>query len=221
MEQRPGVKIDVQGGGSTAGIVATSNGTCNIGTSSRELKSQETGLRIHLLCLDGITVVVHASNSVTALTEQQVRDIFAGRTQNWSELGGPDARIIAVSREEGSGTRGAFEELVMSGTAVSDACLVQDSNGAVREIIASTAQGIGYISAGLVDDRVRAVAIDGVAPTMDNFRDGTYRLVRPFLLLTRDEPCGTVKEFIEYARSTEAQEILRGYGLITANTEAQ
>lgn len=220
-EKHPEIRVNVQGGGSTAGIIATSNRTCDIGTSSRGLKPEEAGLRVYRLCLDGIAVVVHTSNPIRALTDDQIRGIFAGRIANWREVGGADKRIIAVTREDGSGTRGAFEELIMHEEAISDACLVQDSNGAVREIIATMPQGIGYISAGLIDERIAAVAIDGAEPTLENFRNGTYRFTRPFLLLAKDEPTGAAKTFLEFVLSAEAQRTLQGYGLIPADAIAQ
>lgn len=217
MEKYPGVKIDVQGGGSTAGVQAALNGTCDIGVSSRNLKPEERGLKVILLALDGIAVILHRDNPIDDLTVEQVRAVFAGRMTNWRELGGIDANIIPVTREEGSGTRASFEAMIMAEEAISDACLVQDSNGAVREIIATTLQGVGYISVGLVDDREKAVAINGVRPTLANLITEKYRFSRPFLMLLREEPGGEVKKFIDYARSEEGQEILGGSGLIPAN----
>lgn len=214
MAKHPEVKINVQGGGSTAGIQAVFNRTCAIGTSSRHLKPDEQDLHTFTMALDGIAVIIHRSNPLTNLTHEQLKDIFSGRIDNWKRVGGPDKKIIVVTREEGSGTRGAFEELIMHETAISDACLVQDSNGAIREIVAITPQAIGYISAGLIDERVKAVSIDGVYPSVENLVSGEYKFVRPFLLLTRDEPGGIVRSIIEYILSAEAQEILQHNGLI-------
>ncbi len=217
MAKHPGVKINVQGGGSTAGIQAVFNKTCAIGTSSRHLAPSENSLHKFLMAIDGIAVVVHPDNPITGLTHDELKDIFSGRIINWKEVGGPDRKIFAVTREEGSGTRGAFEELIMHGTAISDACLVQDSNGAIREIIANTPQAIGYISAGLVDNRVKPLAIDAVLPSFENIGSGEYKFVRPFLLLTKDEPAGCTKEFLDYVLSAEAQHILEHEGLIPVN----
>lgn len=217
VEEHPGVRIDVQGGGSTAGVQAALNGTCDIGMSSRNLKPEEQGLMVILLALDGIAVILHRDNPIEDLTVEQVRSIFTGRVTNWRELGGFDADIIPVSREEGSGTRASFETLIMAGEAISDACLVQDSNGAVREIIATTLQGVGYVSVGLVDDREKAVAIGGVRPTLANLITEKYGFSRPFLMLLRREPSGDVKKFIDYALSETGQGILGSSGLIPAN----
>lgn len=216
MEEYPDITINVQGGGSTAGIQATLNGTCNIGASSRNLKVHEKGLNIVLIAVDGIAVIVHKDNPVNDLTVEQIKGVFAGNITQWSELGGNDDLIIPVTREEGSGTRGAFEDMIMGEVVISDACLVQDSNGAVREIIATTPQGIGFISVGLVDDREKAVSINGYEPSLVNLISQKYRFTRPFLLLLREEPKGICKDFIEYTLSDKGQEILRKGGLIPA-----
>ena len=220
MEKNPEITVNVQGGGSTAGVQATMNGTCDIGASSRNLKPSERGLKVILIALDGIAVIVHRDNPIEDLTIEQVRGIFATKITNWQELGGSDEEIIPVTREEGSGTRASFEDMIMGEEAISDACLVQDSNGAVREIIATTPQGVGYISVGLVDEREKAIAINGVEPTLANLINEKYRFARPFLLLLRQEPAGHCARFIEYVLSTEGQEILGGSGLIPVNQVA-
>ena len=217
MEKYPGIRVDVQGGGSTAGVQATINGTCDIGISSRNLKPSERGLKVVLIALDGIAVIVHRNNSVENLTIEQIRGIFSRRIKEWSELGAGGKEIIPVTREEGSGTRASFEEMIMGGEVISDACLVQDSNGAVREIIAATPQGVGYVSVGLVDEREKAIAINDIKPNLANLITGEYHFSRPFLFLLREEPRGNVKKFIEYVLSAEGQEILGSGGLIPAN----
>jgi phosphate transport system substrate-binding protein len=217
MEENPRIQINVQGGGSTAGILATFNRTCQIGTSSRDLKVSEKGLKIFLLAVDGIAVIVHKDNPIDDLSLDQIQGIFSGTIKNWSELGEMNGKIIPVTREEGSGTRGAFEDMVMSDRVISDACLVQDSNGAVREIIATTVQGIGYISVGLVDEREKALAINGIKPTLVNLITCKYRFTRPFLLLVNEKPVGDIKKFIDYALSDKGQQILKGEGLISGD----
>ncbi len=216
MEKHPEITINVQGGGSTAGIQATFNKTCNIGASSRDLRVEERGLRVVLIAVDGIAVIVNRNNPVDDLKIEEIRGIFSGRIKNWRELGGKDELIIPVTREEGSGTRASFEGMLMGDSAISDACLVQDSNGAVREIIATTPQGIGFISVGLVDEREKALSIDGVKPTLGNLITCKYGFTRPFLLLLREEPRGNIKKFIDYVLSEEGQNILRTDGLISA-----
>ncbi len=217
MEKHPMIKMDIQGGGSTAGIQATFNKTCDIGTSSRNLKADESDLKKFTIALDGIAVIVHKNNLINNLTIEQIRGIFSGKIKNWKELGGADQEIIPVTREEGSGTRASFEDMIMGDFAISDACLVQDSNGAVREIIATTPQGIGYISVGLVDEREKAIAINGVIPTSQNVMSCEYKFSRPFLLLSVNEPTGDIKKFIDYVLSKEGQNILKNSGLIPVN----
>lgn len=210
----PNICVTVQGGGSSAGIQATFTKTCDIGMSSRNLKPEEKNLKSFLIALDGIAIVVNRHNPITNLTLDQVRKIFTGEITNWQALGGPDKKIYPVTREEGSGTRGAFEDMVMNKHAISDACLVQDSNGAVREIVVNSPDAIGYISAGLVDDRIRAVALDSILPTYESIAAGRYQIVRPFLLLTRDEPSGPIRDFINYVLSIDGQATLKKVGLI-------
>jgi phosphate transport system substrate-binding protein len=217
MEKYPRINVNVQGGGSTAGVQATINGTCDVGTSSRNLKPSEQELKTILIALDGIAVIVHRNSPVRDLTVEQIRDIFSRRITEWNQLGVAGKEIIPVTREEGSGTRASFEEMIMGEEVISDACLVQDSNGAVREIIATTPQGVGYVSVGLVDEREKAIAINGVEPNLENLITGEYHFSRPFLLLLREEPTGNVKKFIEYVLSDEGQEILGTGGLIPAN----
>jgi phosphate transport system substrate-binding protein len=216
MEKYPGITVNVQGGGSTAGIQATLNGTCNIGCSSRNLLPSERGLRVVLIALDGIAVILHRDNPIDDLSVEKVRGMFSGKILSWRELDGQDKDVIPVTREEGSGTRASFEDMIMGEEQISDACLVQDSNGAVREIIATTPQGVGYISVGLVDEREKAIAIDGIKPTMANLISEQYRFSRPFLFLLREEPKGDIRTFIEYVLSPEGQEILGSSGLIPA-----
>lgn len=219
-EEHPDILVNVQGGGSTAGIQATFNGTCDIGASSRNLKVEERGLNVILIAVDGIAIIVHKDNPISSLTVDQVQGIFSGTITNWNEVGGLDHEIIPVTREEGSGTRGAFEDMMMGEVLISDACLVQDSNGAVREIIATTRQGIGYISVGLVEEREKAVAVNGVKPTLVNLLQCKYRFTRPFILLLKEKPNGNIKKFIDYTLSKKGQDILKENGLIPV-TEIQ
>jgi phosphate transport system substrate-binding protein len=225
MQARPGVEISVQGGGSSAGIRAVTSRICAIGMSSRELHEEEGNLTATAIAIDAIALVVNARNPVRNLSLEQARDVFAGRIRNWQELGGPNVRITAITREEGSGTRASFEEKVMAaGVPENDKgkvepapfaadALVQDSNGAVREIVASDPAAIGYISSGLVDDRVAAVAIGGAAPNEAAIRSGSYPVVRRFLFLTKGEATGTAKAFIDYVLSDSGQKALVEEGL--------
>ena len=215
MLDHPEFVIDVQGGGSTAGIQAVVNNTVNIGMSSRDLSDKEKTLNTITICHDGIAMIVHPQNSVRSLTLQQIRDIFNGRIKNWRELGGVDRRIDAVTREEGSGTRSAFEELVMKGKAIDDSIMVQDSNGSVKEVVATDPYAMGYISLGLVDQKVLSVTIDEVVPSIKSIKNGRYKIVRPFLYVTNGELDTYAKEFVDFILSKDGQKILIKEGLVS------
>jgi phosphate transport system substrate-binding protein len=225
MRAHPDAKISVQGGGSSAGIRAVTSRICAIGMSSRELTPEEKVLVEIPIALDAIAIIVNRQNPVRALTMEQARGIFTGRIRDWREVGGPNRRITPITREEGSGTRASFEEKVMAAgmpkdkdgktnpaTFAADA-LVQDSNGAVREVVADDPDAIGYISSGLVDERVAAILVGGIEPTEATVRSGAYPVVRRFLFLTNGEATGTAKAFIEYVLSDSGQNALAEEGL--------
>ncbi len=215
--ERPRIVVDVQGGGSSAGIQAVLNRTVDIGMSSRELKDDEKALNEIVVCHDGIAVVIHPHSPLKNLTIEQIRAIYSGKITNWKQLGWIDRGIDAVTREEGSGTRAAFEELMMGKTEISDAIMVQDSNGSVKEVVATDPYAIGYISVGVVDAKVRPLSIGGVAPTQANINARKYRIIRPFLYLTAGEPSEFARFFIDYVLSREGQRILKKEGLIPVN----
>ncbi len=229
MARNRAVEVNVQGGGSSAGVRAVQNGICQIGMSSRALTYDERGITEIPIALDGIVLVVHRDNPVRALSLEQARGVFSGAVRNWRELGGPNRRITVITREEGSGTRSSFEDKVMAPPHTDLArprpapvpfaadALVQDSNGAVREIVAGDPAAIGYISYGLVDERVAALELDGVAPSHDAIKTGEYPLVRRFLFLTCGKVSPAARRFIEFALSPAGQEILEEEGLTTIN----
>ena len=214
MEKHPDSIINVQGGGSSAGVQAAESGVADVGTCSRELKPEEKVLNEIIVAYDGLAVILHPSNSISDLTSEQVKQIFAGRIRNWKDLGLKDKIITVVTREEGSGTRGAFQELVMKDTRIFKGAIVQDSNGTVREIVANDPNAVGYISLGLVNEAVKAVSLDGVAVTDENIISKKYDLMRPFLFVTKNAPAGEVKNFIDFVLSDEGQGLIREEGLI-------
>jgi len=214
MAEHPGMAVNVQGGGSSAGIQATKSGACDIGMSSRELKGDEKVLNEIVVARDGLAIIVHPANPVRGLKIAEVKQIFAGDLLQWKPLGGPDRPITVVTREEGSGTRGAFQELVMGKTRIYRGAITEDSNGTVREIVAHDPAAIGFISLGLVNDQVRALALDGVEATDANIRAKSYLLVRPFLFLTRQAPAGLSRQFIDFVLSDEGQALVAKEGLL-------
>ena len=211
MDKNPDVNVSVQGGGSSAGVESAKTGTAQIGTSSRELKAEEKGygLTETIIAKDGIAVVVNNNNTVEGLTVDQVKKIFTGEIKDWSEVGGKKGAITVVVREEGSGTRGAFEELVLGkGTKFVANAVVQNSTGAVKTAVAKDPNGIGFMSSGSVDKDLKAVKVDGVAPSESTVLDGSYKISRPFLFLTKGTPDPAVKAFIDFVLSDEGQKIV-------------
>jgi len=211
----PGSEIDIQGGGSSAGITAAQNGTADIGMSSRALKEEEQGLHYVEIAKDGLAIIINPGNPIQDVTLEQIRGIYSGKITNWSELGGKDAKIHMIAREDGSGTRSAFEDLVMGKDyEISPKSIVQNSNGAVRQLVSDDVNAIGFISLGLVNDNVKALKLDGIAPTRENVINDSYPLYRPFLYVFVGTPEGLAKEFIDFTLSHEGQQLLESEGLI-------
>jgi phosphate transport system substrate-binding protein len=156
--------------------------------------------------------VTNPDLELPSLSIDQVKAIFAGEITNFSEVGGPDAEIVVVSREEGSGTRAAFEELVMETgdeeAVISENALLQQSNGQVRTTVSTTPNAIGYLSFGFLDESINTVAIDGVEPSVANVKNGSYPIFRPLNMLTNGEPQGLAKAFIDFILSADGQAIV-------------
>ena len=218
MASHPGVSIDVQGGGSAAGIMATKSGTTDIGMSSRNLQGSETSLWSIEIARDGIAIIINPKNPITDLTLQQIADIYDGKTTNWDQIGGKKGEIDVFTREDGSGTRSSFESLVMGKSQIMARAMVENSNGAIRQLVAYDPAAVGYISLGLVDSTVKALDLGGIVPSRAHVVDGTYNLSRPFLFLSLKTPTGLVKDFIDFTMSAEGQKILYDQGLIITVT---
>ncbi len=221
MEKYPKVTVTAEFVGSGAGIEAVTNGTADIGNSSRNLKDEEkaNGVAENIVAIDGIAVVVDPANTVEDLTKDQLTSIYDGSVTNWKDVGGNDAPIVVVGREAGSGTRGAFEELLK----LEDACKYSnelDSTGAVMAKVASTPGSIGYVSLDVLDDTVKAVKLDGAEPTEENIKAGKYFLSRPFVMATKgeiSEQNDLVKALFDFIYSDEGSELVKSVGLITAD----
>jgi len=221
MAKNTDVQVTIGGGGTSVGITSVNNGTVDIGAASRDLKSDEPQLVKHLLAKDGIAIVVKPGNPVSGLTKAQVRDIFGGVIKNWKDVGGPDQDIILVVRESGSGTRTAFEEMVMAkpepAVAIVGTATEQSSNGGVKQAVGGSPYAIGFISFGYVDSTVKALSIDGIEATAENAKSETYPIVRPLYFLTKEEPTGLVKDFIDFCLSDEGQAIVADEGYISVD----
>ncbi len=221
MEKYPAVTVNAEFTGSSAGIESVLAGSVDIGNSSRALKDSEieAGAVENIVAIDGIAVVVDPANTVTGLTKDEVVGIYTGTIKNWKELGGNDEPIVVVGREAGSGTRGAFEEIVK----VEDACVYAselDSTGAVIAKVAATPGAIGYVSLDAVDGSVAALALEGVEATPENIKAGDYFLSRPFVMATAgeiSEQSDAVKALFDYLASEEGKEVIKAVGLITVD----
>ncbi len=219
MEEYPEVTVTAEFVGSGAGIEAVTNGTADIGNSSRSLKDEEkaAGVVENVVAIDGIAVCVDPANEVADLTKEQLTNIYNGTVTNWKEVGGADKPIIVIGREAGSGTRGAFEELVD----LKDACKYAnelDSTGAVIAKVASTPGAIGYASLDALDDSVKALSLEGVEATAENIKAGNYFLSRPFVMATKgeiSEQNDLVQAWFDFVLGDEGQQVASEVGLIT------
>ena len=219
MEEYPDVTVTAEFVGSGAGIEAVTNGTVDIGNSSRNLKDEEKakGVAENIVAIDGIAVVVDPANTVEDLTKDQLTSIYDGTVTNWKDVGGNDAPIVVVGREAGSGTRSAFEELLK----LEDACKYSnelDSTGAVMAKVASTPGSIGYVSLDALDDSVKALSLEGVEATAENIKAGNYFLSRPFVMATKgeiSEQNDLVQAWFDFVLGDEGQQVASEVGLIT------
>lgn len=213
-----GVTLEVQENGSGAGIKDVINGVSEIGMSSRELKSEEDSqVDATVIAHDGIALLVNPDNQVENITLEEIKDIYTGTITNWKELGGADAPIVVISREEGSGTRDAFQEIVgyKSEELIKDASIA-DGSGAVKTAVAGNENAIGFASFEYIDSSVAALKVNGVEAEADNVKAGQYQLSRPFLLVTKKDSlteAGTA--LIDYVLSKEGQQIVKENKLIT------
>lgn len=216
MNSHPDISVTVQGGGSAVGIQSANSGAAQIGMADLvALPEDAKGLTATIVAKDGIAIVVSPSNQIDGLTTDQVRDIFNGKITNWKEVGGIDAPITVVSREAGSGTRSSFEQILANVNLKRDA-LIQDSNGTIRETVANDANSIGYLSHGLINEKIKALKVDGAECTSETIIAGNYKLVRPIFLLVKGTLEGETKNFIDYILSEEGQKTIVADGLLPA-----
>ncbi|MDD3706288.1 MAG: phosphate ABC transporter substrate-binding protein [Clostridiaceae bacterium] len=213
--KNPKATIDVQGGGSGVGIKSATDGVVDIGMSSRDLKTEEKSLKEFKIAVDGIAVIVNPTNEVKDLSMEQILKIYTGDITNWKDVGGKDGKITVVTREEGSGTRGAFIELTKietkeAGDQTVASAITQGSTGAVITTVAGDPNAIGYASFGSVkiSSDIKMIGVNGKECTEENIYSGDYKIARPFLMVTKAEPTGLAKAFLEFILSPEGQEIV-------------
>ena len=217
MEANKGTTFTYNPTGSGSGIQAVSEGRCDIGLSSRALKDDEkdSGLKETTLALDGIAIIVNPQNPVQDLTLEQIAKIYTGEITNWKDVGGEDAEIVLIGREAGSGTRDGFESI----TDTKDACQYRQELTSTGDVITTVSQNpnaIGYASLAAIKDSVKALTVNGVAPTEATVKDGTYLVQRPFVLVTKEGAAlnETAQKFFDFATSADAASIISAAGAV-------
>ena len=215
MEQNSGVDVTYDPTGSGAGITGAQEGSLDIGLSSRALKDGETGVSATVIALDGIGIIVNNANTVEDLTTDQIAAIATCEVTNWKEVGGPDAEIVMIGREAGSGTRDGFESILK----VSDQCKYAQeltATGAVIAAVQANENAIGYASLAALDDSVKALKVNGIACTEETVKDGSYTVQRPFVFVTKDgaQQTPAVKAFIDFAASADAASLISNAGAV-------
>jgi len=222
MKNNPGADLAVRGGGSGAGIASIIDGTCDIADSSRAIKPDELAkaakrgrdLQAHVIAMDGITHIVNPANTITNLTRAQIKEIYTTRATNWKKFGGPDLRIVVISRDSSSGTFEAFSEMVLDKKKVRPDAIMQAANQGVASTVARTPGAIGYVGLGYVSASVKAISVDSVMPSKETVLKNKYPITRPLFMYTNGAPAGTIKQFIDFVKSPESQKIVNEEGFV-------
>jgi phosphate transport system substrate-binding protein len=223
MDSHPDLDVQVNGGGTGAGVQAAGEGTAIIGMASRDLKAEEMtkypDLIAHQIAIDGIAIITNKANPIPSLTLDQVKKIYDGNITNWKDVGGNDALIVVVGRDSASGTREFFYTDVMKKADFVSTQLEKNSNGAVKQTIEQTPTAIGYVGLGYVDESVHTIplSVDGslITPTIETVKTGTYPISRPLHLLTKGQPVGDAAEFLAFLDGPQGQEIITEEGFIS------
>jgi phosphate transport system substrate-binding protein len=224
MKQNPGVNITVSESGSGNGAKSLINGGCDIADMSRFMKDDEFKAAVgkgvfpvaHVVALDGIAMIVHPSNPVGEITMEKIKDIYTGKINNWKELGGPDRKIVMISRDTNSGTYETFEGLVMKKEKIVEGTEYVGSNGAVRSRVQNTPAAIGYVGLGFLDKTVKGLTVNGVFPTLRTISSGAYPIARPLFMFTNGYPRmgSQVYRFVTFHLSKEGQQIVNRIGFV-------
>ncbi|MDY6787053.1 MAG: PstS family phosphate ABC transporter substrate-binding protein [candidate division WOR-3 bacterium] len=225
MNANPEINISLRGGGSGVGIAALINGQADIANASRPMKTKEmklareNGINVveNVVARDGLAIAVNPSNNIDKITMEQMKGIYTGEINNWSELGGESMPIVVISRDYSSGTFEVFKKLVLEGAKVSDNALLLASNKAVQTTVADTPGAIGYIGIGYLDETVKALKLNGVFPSIETVNNETYKLARPLFMYTNGQPSGDLGQFMEFIFSQQGQTIVEEVGYIPLN----
>jgi phosphate transport system substrate-binding protein len=217
-ETHPNVRINVQGGGSGLGIRTAEQGIVDMGMSSKALSTEDKeGLNEYVIGKDGIIIAVNNDNPINNLTKDQIRDLFSGNITNWIEVGGSDIEVHVIVRESGSGTLSSFQDIIMGKTKIRKNAIVQSSTESVKQAVKQDPGAIGFISLANMDNSIKAISVDGVAPSEQSVANGTYLLQRPFELLVKGEPTGIVKDFLDWVMGPEGQAIIKKQKIVPAS----
>lgn len=222
MKANPAADLSVRGGGSGVGIASIIDGTCDIADASRAIKPSELekaakkgrDLKAHVIAMDGISHILHPSNPMSGLTREQIKKLYTTRVKNWKEIGGPDLKIVVISRDSASGTFEAFSELVLDKKKVRPDAIMQASNQGIASIVARTPGAIGYVGLGYVTDAVKAIAVDGVMPDRQSVLRSKYAISRPLFMYTIGAPQGDIKKFLDFLKGPEGQKIVAEEGFV-------
>lgn len=215
-EKYPNVTVTYNPTGSGSGITAVTEGNCDIGLASRNLKDEEkNGLTSTTVAIDGIAMIVNTANEVSDLSLDQIAKIYTGEITNWKDVGGADQEIVVIGREAGSGTRDGFESI----TGTSDKCQMDQeltSTGAVIQAVGANDAAIGYASLAAVDDTIKTLTVEGAAPSEETVLDGTYKIQRNFNMITNDskELSPAAQAFLDFATSLEAASLIEAAGAV-------
>jgi phosphate transport system substrate-binding protein len=227
--KRAGLQVDVQTGGSSRGVTDAQQGLADIGNVSRKLSAEEqaTGLIAHTIALDGICVILNRANPINELTKQQITDIYTGKITNWTDVGGKDAPITVINKDEGRSTLELFLSfLKIENKNVKASAIIGDNEQGIKTV-AGNPDAIGYVSIGTAEfDAANGAAIkllpmNGVAASVENVRNGTFPLSRPLNLVTKGQPTGLAKEFVEYAKSADVQDLVKEQYFVSVASAAK
>ena len=221
--KKTGVRVTVSESGSGNGAKSLINHTCTIAAMSRAMKDAEIAAARkkgvnpvpYVVAFDGLAMVVHPSNPIRSLSKAQISGIYRGVITNWKEVGGANAPVVIIQRESNSGTQECFKELVIGkNIAISGRAETQSSNGAVKTRVSTTPSAIGFLGLGFVDNSVKAIAVNGVFPSLKTVKNGTYSVTRPLYFYTAGQPSGSVRQFIELSKTAEGKAIISELGFV-------